>query len=154
MLTGQTVQFSASPSITNSLNVLTFTIPLEISTGISLGGGIFNLTIGAGGDVNFGSSKLTVGAESDITPRIVGGNLSDQIEFTDGSVSITQSSLEATAPFFIPKIMAGISAGIGPAYLSLPFSMYFTLPDDLGNGTRIEDVGVGISAGITIGVRF
>ena len=153
ILQNETVRFEVNPLVSNEIDVLTFTIPIELSTGISLVGGLLNLSIGGGGDINFGSSRLIVTATTDLSTTL-SGVLGEDVEFSDGSVRITKGSKEALAPFFVPKIMTGLSVGVGPVYLSMPVSFYFNLPEDLGSDARIEDVGIGVSGGVTLGFRL
>ena len=135
---------SMKPSIKLDFNVSTIRIPLELMTSVRLLW-IFNVALGAGIDLGFGSTVLSASGAIDEC-RIenmmvdVGGGKVPLTGFTqtkDASISVTMSGMSGPS-FLNPKIMLGTGVTLGPVIIDFPVTYYF-----LSNG---------FNAGITVGV--
>lgn len=125
--------FGLEPKLEMGMDITTMTVPLEASTALSLLWGMVNLSVGAGVDLNFGSSEI-------ILKNTTGAGIktpdSTKVSFTDASVVLDGSS-DASPSFLRPRVMAGVGFGIGPVKLDIPVSWY------LASG-----VAFGLTAGI------
>jgi hypothetical protein len=131
--------YTASLAIKNpkaelGFEVSTFTIPLEVATSVRLLW-ILNLAVGAGVDLAFGSSELTLGASGDIGLEQTAGT--DLGAINPGSLSVSGGGTESPA-FFHPKVTAGLGISLGPVVIDVPFAYYFAEQ--------------GYSVGVTVGI--
>ncbi len=92
----------------------TVTIPLEVSTSQQLLW-IFNVALGAGVDINFGKSDLTVEAD----------DVKDGSGNQAGIVTVNGTNVSGESPsMFRPKIMAAAGLNLGPVKIDAPFYYY------------------------------
>ena len=125
----------ADPELRMNFLVNTITIPLEAVTAIRLLG-FFNISLGAGADVGFGSANLNTDGHADI--RLYG--LPAGTSVTDGSITISMGG-ENTPSLLNPKAMASLGISLGPVILlDIPVTYYF-----LNYGYNI-----GLSLGFTL----
>lgn len=128
---------SVSPSVAVGLESKTYTIPLEVSTGLRLLW-LLDVNLGAGVDLVFGESELTFGADARVD--VESGPGADQyIDTTPGSVGFGVTNTEAPQ-FFRPRITGGVGVNLGPVKLDVPLMMYF----DADGNTVMAGVNVGI----------
>jgi len=116
---------------TLNLNVNTFTIPVEVSTAVTLL--IFNIPIGVGFDIGFGTSEIASKAGVSVT-----GLPSSIYETQAGSLDILNGNVDINVFNF--KIMTGFGITFGDYFIiDIPITYYF---DD------------GFNVGVTLAVRF
>lgn len=122
-----------NPKAFLNLDTKTYTIPLEAVTAIKFL--IFNIPLGVGADLAFGSTSLKFGINSDIELQGLPGYTDnrDGRLFVKGGVSNSPS-------FFNFKIMTGLGISAGPVVFDIPVTIY--------------PVANGYSIGITIGAVF
>ncbi len=125
--------FSVTPTLTASIESSSVTIPLEVSTGLRLLW-LFDVNVGAGIDVNFGSS--TVGVSSRTELAIDG----DDFDSTPGAVTVASKTTGDGPGFVRPRLTAGAGINLGPIKLDVPLMYYF----DGGN--------TGLMAGVNLGI--
>jgi len=124
------------PRATFNMEINTVTIPIEASTAIKLL--IFNIPFGIGFDFGMGGSKVSVGAESDVS--ILGGNKDLVEQDKKGSLSVGIENNNIPPTFFNFKIMTGIGFTFGDVFvIDMPITFY------------IKD---GFNLGITLGLRL
>lgn len=120
-------KIEVSPSLTAAIESRTYSIPLEISTGLRILW-LLDLNAGAGIDLVFGSSdfKLGAGAEAEFVPDPAVASL---VSSVPGSASFNISSSEGPQ-FARPRITGGAGLNLGPVKLDVPLMLYF---DSEGN---------------------
>jgi len=123
------------PKVVFNMEMNTYTIPLELMTGINL---LFvNIPIGIGADFAFGTSKMGIGIAGDISIEDSNGYI-NQTE--PGSLSVTANG-DMNPKFTNLKLMTGIGVKLGPLVLvDIPITWYF-----IDNGFHI---------GVTLGLVF
>jgi hypothetical protein len=128
---------TVSPSVAVGIESKTYTIPLEVSTGLRLLW-LLDVNFGAGVDLVFGESELTFGADARVD--VESGPGADQyIDASPGSVGFGVTNTEAPQ-FFRPRITGGVGVNLGPIKLDVPLMMYF----DADGNTVMAGVNVGI----------
>lgn len=108
----------ADPKAKINLNSQTYTIPLEAITSIKLI--IFNIPLGIGVDLAFGSTSLGANPSADI--KIEGLENPYSMD-KNGDISI-EGSLSNTPSFFNFKIMTGFGFSMGPVVIDIPVTFY------------------------------
>ncbi len=130
---------SSAPTIVASVESSTYTIPLQVSTGLRLLY-IIDLNVGAGVDIVFGQGKINLKSTQDLEFE-VDPAYADQIYVTPGSVNIATTT-SGDPDFMRPHVMASLGVAMGPVRIEVPFKYYF---DKEGN-TYVT--------GVTLGVLF
>ncbi len=130
---------SSAPTIIASVESSTYTIPLQVSTGLRLLY-IIDLNVGAGVDIVFGQGKINLKSTQDLEFE-VDPAYADQIDVTPGSVNISNTT-SGDPDFARPHVMASLGLAMGPVRLEVPFKYYF---DEQGN-TYVT--------GVTLGMMF
>ncbi|MCP4133099.1 MAG: hypothetical protein GY754_19185 [bacterium] len=122
-----------SPSISLELSSSTFAVPIEVSTSVRLLW-ILNIHLGAGIDLVFGSTDITLSQASDVSlDSSYGTNSITQ----DGQLTV-KAGTEGTAPEWArARLMTGVGLGFGPVVIDVPVTWYLS-----------SGINVGISAGI------
>ena len=131
-LSGYDVTASIETQLELDWKTTSFTIPLELMTSVRLLG-FLNIPLGLGADIGFGNSNMSIGGSSDI--RFF-GLPSDLYEITPANVSIMLNG-KTRSNIFHPKLMTGLGLNIGPVFIDIPVTIYFT--------------GNGFNAGLSIG---
>ena len=111
------------PNTQFGLDVSTYTIPIELSTSVRLLW-LFNFTLGAGVDMNFGTSKIVAKADSPIyiyngTP----GSGTPLVGSTNGMVHIDGTTSERP-DLLNPKVMFGFGLCLGPIPIDARITYY------------------------------
>ncbi len=116
-----------SPSLTAAIESRTYSIPLEVSTGLRILW-LLDLNVGAGIDIVFGSSDLELGAGADV--EFIPDPLAESyVSTTPGSASFNLTSSEGPQ-FARPRVTGGAGLNLGPVKLDVPLMLYF---DSEGN---------------------
>ncbi len=122
-----------SPDIKLGWDAKTYTIPFDINTSLRLLW-IFNVNVGAGVDLIFGSTNINIGQTSYVTVTGPSGNITN----TPGKVVIDASTKNVAPSFIRPRVQAGVGLALGPlTAINAQFTYY--IPDG---------AYVGLSAGI------
>jgi len=130
--TGASIDLYDPRALVN-LSTSTVTIPLEAITALKLL--IFNIPIGIGADLSFGSTSLGAGVDA----KIKYDNLPSYVkEDKKGDITAT-GELSSSPHFFNFKIMTGFGITAGPVVLDIPITFY---PSG------------GYNFGVTIGIVF
>lgn len=109
-----------TPTFDLGLDVTTMTIPLEASTAVSLLFGAVNLSVGAGVDLNFGSSEVVL---EGVAFAVTEAPDTTKVSFSDGEVAIDGSS--DNGPSFVrPRLSASAGLGLGPLKVDVPVLWY------------------------------
>ena len=116
-----------SPSLTAAIESRTYSIPLEVSTGLRILW-LLDVNIGAGIDVVFGSSDLELGAGAEVE-FVPDPAASPYVSSVPGSASLNISSSEGPQ-FARPRVTGGAGLNLGPVKLDVPLMLYF---DSEGN---------------------
>jgi len=122
------VIITGSPVVSALLDSNLCTIPVEVNTSIRLLY-VLNLSVGLGFDINFGSSSMIIGADSDLSVSNVPGGVN---QTSAGYLSTDAGVKNARPKAFAAKAMANIGIGIGPVILDIPFTYYFNNGFNLG----------------------
>ena len=128
---------NVKPVLHAGIDSRTFSIPLEVSTGVRVLW-LFELNAGAGVDMVFGSSQVSVGssAEVDFVETQVAESL---LSVSRGTASVTAGTTNGPQ-FLRPRLTAGLGLNLGPLKLDVPLMLYF---DSEGNS---------VMAGVNLGV--
>ena len=124
------------PSINLGVETSTYTIPIDIVTGIRLLW-IANISVGVGADINFGSSEIILGADgitnidSPFLEAIPGAT------FTPGTITVTGGTAGAGPQFLRPRLTASLGLGLGPVKLDVPLTYYFGTEPGLNLGVTL-----------------
>ncbi len=126
-----------SPRLTAAIESKTYTIPLEVTTGLRVLW-LLDVNLGAGVDLVFGESEMVFGADAsvDVTPD---PQADDYVSATPGSVGFGVTNTESPQ-FFRPRVTGGVGLNLGPIKLDVPLMLYF---DQDGN-TVMGGVNVGL----------
>lgn len=107
------------PSFGMGLDITTVTVPIDAVTAVSLFWGVVNLTLGAGVDLNFGSSEVTLRGDSEVAIS----SDPDKVTFTPAEVAIDGSS--DNGPSMVRfRVMTGVGVGLGPVKIDVPLIYY------------------------------
>ncbi len=134
-LVGAAATITLDPSLSLGIETSTYTIPIDIVTGIRLLW-IANISVGVGADLNFGSSEIILGANgiTNITsPGLEGLGAS----FVPGSIAITGGTAGAGPKFLRPRITASLGLGVGPVKLDVPLTYYIGTEPGLNLGVTL-----------------
>lgn len=107
------------PSFGMGLDITTVTVPIDAVTAVSLFWGVVNLTLGAGVDLNFGSSEVVLRGDSEVDIS----SDPDKVTFTPAEVAIDGSS--DNGPSMVRfRVMTGVGVGLGPVKIDVPLIFY------------------------------
>ena len=137
---GQSATITLDPSINLGVETSTYTIPIDIVTGIRLLW-IANISVGVGADINFGSSEITLGADGITDMDLPELDLIPGATFTPGTITVTGGTAGEGPKFLRPRITASLGVGLGPVKLDVPLTYYF--------GTE-----PGLNAGVTLAITL
>ena len=98
----------------------TFAIPLEAITSLRLLS-FFNLSVGLGADLGFGSTNFKLTGTSTATFE----NLPDFLNPLQNAGLAVSTGGKSSPDFFNPKLMAGLGFNIGPVILDVPLTYYY-----------------------------
>jgi hypothetical protein len=108
-----------TPSFNMGLDVSTYTIPFDAVTSVSLLWGLFNLTAGAGVDLNFGSNTIILLGKSKATVS------SDTTKATFSPANVSIDGTTDNGPSFARfRVMTGVGMGLGPVKFDIPLIYY------------------------------
>ncbi|MFP4330429.1 MAG: Lsa36 family surface (lipo)protein [Spirochaetaceae bacterium] len=126
-----------SPTLTAAIESRTYSIPLEASTGVRILW-LVDVNLGAGVDLVFGSSELSLGAdaEANFVPSQEAGSL---VSTEPGSASFNIRSEEGPQ-LLRPRLTGGVGVNLGPVKLDVPVMLFF---DSEGN-SAMAGVNLGI----------
>lgn len=111
---------SLIPSFTMGLDVSTITVPVDVTTAVSILWGLFNVNAGFGFDLNFGSSEITLAGNADAPTETP-----DPTRATVGTATVTISGGSDDGPSFArTRFMTGFGFGLGPVKLDVPLYYY------------------------------
>lgn len=122
---------SVIPSFDFSFETKTYTIPIEVNTGLRILY-LLDVNFGAGVDLAFGSSTLNAGVDAEVNFK-GGSEMAQYIATTPGSASL-EIALEKNPQFFRPRITTGVMLNLGPLRLDIPVMLYF---DSEGNSAVV-----------------
>lgn len=123
------------PTLTLAAKSSSWSIPLEATTGLRILW-FFDINIGAGVDLAFGSSDIGL----DITSPVTATENTGFVEFEDGSVAIDAGTAGDGPQFVRPRLTGGVGLNLGPVKLDVPVMYYF---DEEGNSAMVA-VNLGI----------
>lgn len=129
-------ELEVEPTLTLAASSNSWSIPLEATTGLRILW-LFDVNFGAGVDVAFGSSDITLDIESPVT---VTDNSGSGLQFEEGSVAV-DGGTDGDGPQFVrPRLTGGLGLNLGPIKVDVPVMYYF---DKDGNSALVA-VNVGI----------
>ncbi|TVQ97841.1 MAG: hypothetical protein EA403_14655 [Spirochaetaceae bacterium] len=112
-------------------------VPLEVTTGLRLLW-LFDFNIGAGVDLSFGTSDVSLAINS---PVVLEGD-TDGFEVTPGSANVNAGTSGDGPAFVRPRLTGGFGLNFGPVKIDVPMMYYF---DQDGNS---------FMAGVNVGIVF
>ncbi len=124
------------PSILLQLKIKTTTIPFDIVTSAKILN-FFNLTLGAGVDVNIGKTNIGIEGTGNVNVDIVNDPNNNVQSITPGVFNIVGGTNGISPKSTRVRFMTGLGFNFGPVKLDIP-AMYY--------------IGAGASAGITFGI--
>jgi len=127
-----------NPSFYLNFDIATHTVPLELMTAFRAG--FFQIPIGIGADLGFGSTTMRSGLRGDViaTPPDA---IANEIEMERaGYITVTGPGGTASPTLTSVKIMTGLGFVFGPVFVELPFTYYFR--------------DRGMNFGLTVGFSF
>jgi hypothetical protein len=125
------------PVLHAGIDSRTVSIPLEASTGVRLLW-LFELNVGAGVDMVFGSSQVSVGSSA-MVDFVETQEAQELFGVSPGTASVTAGTTNGPQ-FLRPRLTAGFGLNLGPVKLDVPLMLYF---DSEGNS---------VMAGVNVGV--
>jgi hypothetical protein len=128
---------SVLPKLDASIESRTYSIPLEATTGLRLLW-LFDVNVGAGVDLVFGSSDIAVGAAAD-ADFVPSQEADEYVATTPGTAAFGISTSDGPQ-FLRPRLTGGVGLNLGPVKLDVPVMLYF---DGEGN-SAMAGVNVGI----------
>ena len=134
-VSGYDYTMEIDPDLLFKMESSSVVIPFEISTAVRILWAL-NLSVGAGFDLNFGKTEISIGSRADVDLEMTG--VSDDMT-TPGLVTADASIKSQNAELFTPKLTAGFGLGMGPVMIDIPATLYF------GSTTAFS---VGLTAGI------
>lgn len=126
-----------SPTLTAAIESRTFSIPLEASTGLRVLW-LLDVNFGAGVDLVFGSSELSLGADAEAEFVPAAGS-QQYISSNPGSAGFDIRSEEGPQ-LLRPRLTGGLGLNLGPVKLDIPVMLFF---DSEGN-SAMAGVNLGI----------
>jgi len=125
------------PTLVASIESRTFAIPLEVNTGVRFLY-LLEFNVGAGVDLVFGESEVSVGSETDVLFQ----PSSQAAPYVSSSPGRANLGIKTTSDpqLLRPRVTAGLGANLGPVKLDIPLMYYF---DSEGPGAM-----VGVNLGI------
>lgn len=128
---------TVAPSLLALIESRTYSIPLEVNTGIRFLY-LIDVNVGAGIDLSMGSSEVSVGAKTDVDFK-ASPEAEQYIDFAPGQANLGIKT--TNDPQFVrPRVTAGVGVNLGPIKLDVPLMYYF---DADGPGAMVG-VNVGI----------
>ncbi|NBC30006.1 MAG: hypothetical protein GVY29_08440, partial [Spirochaetes bacterium] len=125
-----------APVLNASVESRTYSIPLEITTGIRALW-VLDLSVGGGVDLVFGTSEVSASADgnSDFeeTPEA-----DPYVATTSGKAEVSTSTTEKPQ-LLRPRVSAGLGVSVGPVKIDVPLMLYF----DTEGYTTMLGVNVG-----------
>ncbi len=129
------VTLEVAPVLTASVFSSSWSIPVEATTGLRILW-LLDVNVGAGFDIAFGDSDVSLDINSPVTVDDTFG----AIEFTEGSVAI-DAGTEGDGPQIVrPRLTAGVGLNLGPVKLDVPVMYYF----DADGNSAFVGINVGI----------
>jgi len=127
---------TTTPKVNMTIDMYTVSIPLEASTSVQFLW-LLNLNLGAGCDIVFGRSDITVRSTNPFTVdglTINTGSGPQVVHYTQtaGSVDASAGSVGIAPSLVRPRLMAGIGAQVGPVKFDIPVYYYFSSGFALG----------------------
>lgn len=130
--------FTATPTINLGIDMSTFSIPLELSTSVQFLW-LLNLNLGAGADLVFGNTDITVNANSDFSVEKLSIDNREldasKYKVTPGNVALDAGTKNVPPSLARMRIMAGIGVQLGPIKIDLP--LYYYLNSGLAAGVSV-----------------
>lgn len=111
---------SLLPKFTMGLDVTTITVPVDVTTAVSLLWGLLNVNAGFGFDLNFGSSEIILEGNVDAPTKTPDAN---KATISTAKVTIDGSSDDGPS-FARTRFMTGVGLGLGPVKLDIPVYFY------------------------------
>ena len=112
-------------------------VPLEVTTGVRLAW-LFDLNFGAGIDINFGNSNVSL----DIASPVVLDDPTGELVVEPGSANVNAGTSGDGPAFVRPRLTGGFGLNLGPVKVDVPLMYYF---DQDGNS---------FMAGVNVGIVF
>jgi hypothetical protein len=124
---GQTYDIDLTATTQNSkaelnINSTSVVVPVDLMTSVQLLW-FLNLGLGGGVDLNFASTKIGLGASSDLG---VTGDGSTSIKATDGSADLNVKDSSGFGSLFVPRLTASIGVDVTIFKVDVPVSFYPT----------------------------
>lgn len=111
---------SVIPSFTMGLDVSTVTVPVDVTTAVSLLWGVLNVNAGFGFDFNFGSSEIILSGNAEAPTETP-----DPTKATVSTATVTIDGGSEDGPSFArTRFMTGVGVGLGPVKLDIPVYYY------------------------------
>ncbi len=126
-----------APVLTTIATSDSVVVPLEVTTGLRLLW-FFDFNIGAGVDLSFGTSDVSLAINSPVTLE---GD-TDDFEVTPGSANVNAGTSGDGPAFVRPRLTGGFGLNFGPVKVDVPLMYYF---DQDGNS---------FMAGVNVGIVF
>lgn len=126
------------PVLTAKVSSDSIVVPLEVTTGLRVAW-LLDFNVGAGIDLSFGNSEITLGINS---PVILEGDDMTDIDVTPGSATVDAGTKGDGPEFVRPRLTAGVGLNLGPVKVDFPLMYYF---DKEGNS---------FMAGVNVGLVF
>lgn len=115
----KTVDTKAKVKITDS----SFVIPIDVMTSVQLFW-IFNIGAGLGADLNFASTKVSLGTSSGLA--LTSTDSSSQFTTTNGSASLNLGDSKGNGDYIVPRLAASFGLDLSVLKLDFPVSYYPT----------------------------
>jgi len=128
-------ELQVEPTLRLAATSSSWSIPLEATTGLRILW-FFDINIGAGVDLAFGSSDIGL----DITSPVTVTENTGIVQFEEGSVAIDAGTAGDGPQFIRPRLTGGVGLNLGPVKLDVPVMYYF---DEEGNSAMVA-VNLGI----------
>ncbi|MDY6932848.1 MAG: hypothetical protein SVZ03_01335 [Spirochaetota bacterium] len=132
-ITGVSVELT--PSFVMGVHAKTISIPFDATTSVRLLW-VLNLNLGAGVDIDMGTSDIILEAAGDVHANVP-ENADVEMSNIPGSVIIDGSTRDAKPSFVRPRVTTGVGINILPIKIDIPITWYLT-----------SGFAVGITAGI------
>ncbi|RKX26811.1 MAG: hypothetical protein DRP47_07635, partial [Candidatus Zixiibacteriota bacterium] len=126
------------PSVLLDLKVKTLTVPFDITTSAQALW-LFNFTLGAGLDLNFGKTDILLTSNGSVTAEELNDPYNVINSITPGTVLVDGSTKDVSPSFARLRLMTGVGFNFGPAKIDIPIIYYFK-----------SGASVGITAGVIL----